>query len=152
MAGETSSVTRITFYVHETDADTELWICRLLDKIQRSGSTCFAWIPDAEKRSSLDRRLWTWSQGSFTAHETQSGAATDAPITLADQPPIGDERVTLMIWGDANAEPPAFFSSFERCLEIVAGPDSERTPPRSRYRFYRDRGYEMETHNITPAS
>ncbi len=146
-------MTRVTFYIHESDSDTELWVCRLLDKIQRSGNTCFAWIPDDTTRGSLDRRLWTWSQGSFTAHESQvGGTAVAAPIALSAEAPATDDRQTLLIWRHPGDTPPDFFSSFERCLEIVAGSEDERNPARARYKFYRDRGYAMETHKITPAS
>lgn len=145
-------MTRVSFYVHEADSDTELWICRLLDKIQRSGKSCFAWVPDDATRASLDRRLWTWSQGSFTAHETQTDTKTDAPITLAANAPLSDERETLLIWRHHDAAPPDFFSSFERCLEIVAGSEDDKASARERFKFYRDRGYAMETHKITPAS
>lgn len=144
-------MTRVTFYIHEGASDVELWLCRLLDKIQRSGRCCSAWIPDDDSRLSLDRRLWTWSQGSFTAHELESATASAAPITLTANPPLGDMRETLLIWRHDGTEPPAFFSQYERCLEIVAGDDAERAPARARYRFYRDRGYPLETHNISVA-
>ncbi len=144
-------MTRVTFYIHDRDSDTELWVCRLLDKIQRSGNTCFVWIPDDPTRNSLDRRLWTWEPGSFTAHEMQSGGNTaEAPIVISAEPPTSDNRQTLLVWRHPGDTPPEFFSSYERCLEIVAGSEDDKRPARQRYKFYRDRGYAMETHNITP--
>jgi DNA polymerase-3 subunit chi len=46
------------------------------------------------------------------------------------------------------AEVPAFFSRFERVLEVVDGDASRRAQSRSRFKFYRDRGYELATHNL----
>lgn len=145
-------MTRITFYVHEQAADTELWICRLLDKIQRQGQQCSVWAPDAAALDSLDRRLWTYSQGSFVAHEQERQEAADAPIILCSAEPLNPQRQTLLLWAAADfSEPPAFFASFSRCLEIVAGEEPVKQAARQRYKFYRDRGYALETHSITPA-
>jgi len=36
--------------------------------------------------------------------------------------------------------------------EIVGGNDEERALARERFRFYRDRGYALETHRIGSAS
>ena len=45
-----------------------------------------------------------------------------------------------------HAEPPPFFSRFERLAEIV-GVDG-LAAGRERFRFYRERGYEMRTHDL----
>jgi DNA polymerase-3 subunit chi len=47
-----------------------------------------------------------------------------------------------------STEVPTFFSRFSRVAEIVAGDDDERKTARERFRFYRDRGYQMNTHNL----
>ena len=60
-------MTRLTFYVHEQDGDPELWVCRLLDKIARSGQHCFVMGADEAALDALDRRLWTFSQGSASS-------------------------------------------------------------------------------------
>ncbi|MGB1557059.1 MAG: DNA polymerase III subunit chi, partial [Oceanococcaceae bacterium] len=124
-------MTRVSFYVHETASDTELWVCRLLDKILRSGHQAYVYCPENSLRESLDRRLWTWSQGSFTAHELQAGKPCDAPIVLGADEPLGDDRGSLLLYGCPEQTPPAFFSSFERCLEIVAGSEEDKIPARA---------------------
>lgn len=141
-------MTRLTFYVHEQDGDPELWVCRLLDKIARSGQHCFVMGADEAALDALDRRLWTFSQGSFTPHERQGAAAPEAPIVLSTQPPLAQERPTLLLWGWPEPTPPECFSSFERCLEVVAGEESAKAPARARYKHYRERGYHIETHRI----
>jgi len=45
-----------------------------------------------------------------------------------------------------HAEPPPFFSRFERLAEIVGVDDVPAG--RERFRFYRERGYEMRTHDL----
>jgi DNA polymerase III subunit chi len=42
--------------------------------------------------------------------------------------------------------PPPFFSRFERLAEIVS--EDGAAAARERFRFYRERGYELRTHNM----
>ena len=46
-----------------------------------------------------------------------------------------------------HAEPPPFFSRFERLAEIV-GVDDAAAAGRERYKFYRERGYELRAHDM----
>ena len=43
---------------------------------------------------------------------------------------------------------PPFFSRFQRLIEIVSFDDGDRATARERFRFYRDRGYEIRTHDL----
>ena len=45
------------------------------------------------------------------------------------------------------ATPPAF-ERFERLLEIVSVDDADRNEARTRYRFYRERGYRIADHDL----
>jgi DNA polymerase-3 subunit chi len=46
-----------------------------------------------------------------------------------------------------HPEPPAFFSRFERLAEVVGADDEQLAAGRARYRFYRERGYELKSHD-----
>ena len=43
---------------------------------------------------------------------------------------------------------PSFFGRFERVAEIVDQSDAQKQVARERYRFYRDRGYALQSHNV----
>jgi len=43
---------------------------------------------------------------------------------------------------------PLFFSRFERVAEIVGGNEAARKQARERFRFYRDRGYPLNSHEL----
>jgi DNA polymerase-3 subunit chi len=45
-------------------------------------------------------------------------------------------------------ETPSMFSRFRRLIEIVSVEDADRAAARERFRFYRDRGYEIRTHQL----
>ena len=47
-------------------------------------------------------------------------------------------------------EIPPFFSRFHRLIEIVSAADeADKQEARNRFRHYRDRGYELRTHDMT---
>ena len=45
-------------------------------------------------------------------------------------------------------ERPATFARFERVIEIVTLDDADKALARERFRFYRDRGYELGIHKL----
>jgi DNA polymerase-3 subunit chi len=48
-----------------------------------------------------------------------------------------------------HVDSPLSFSRFERLIELVGVGDDDRRFARSRYRFYRDRGYEIRHHDLS---
>ena len=144
-------MTRIDFYIlsDEFAAATShvLTACKLCDKATAGGKRVFAWVPDGAVATALDTALWTFRQGAFIAHERQ-GAALEAPLPAVliggDEPPAAYDGVMINL----GLEVPPFFSRFERVLEIVDADPAARGKSRERYKFYRDRGYELATHNL----
>ena len=47
-----------------------------------------------------------------------------------------------------SEEIPAFFSRFTRVAELVDQAPTSRNLARERYRFYRDRGYSLDSHEL----
>jgi len=149
-------MTRVDFYVLEDDAEQarEHFACRLVEKAWRLKHTVYlhAATPVAAQR--LDELMWTWSDRSFLPHvlaapglDPALAAATPVWIGAGDEP--GHEAQILV---NLDHAVPLFFSRFERVAEIVGGNDEERALARERFRFYRDRGYALETHRIGSAS
>jgi DNA polymerase-3 subunit chi len=50
------------------------------------------------------------------------------------------------------SEWPPSFSRYQRLIEIVSRDDDDRAGARTRFRFYRDRGYEIHTHDLSGAT
>lgn len=105
------------------------------------------YIPDAEAAARLDRVLWTQPQLSFLPHcRSDSPLAAETPILLSDQldsPP--QENCLLNL---SNQLPPTF-SRFEQVIEIVSTDDTDKLPARERFKFYRERGYPLDSHDIS---
>jgi len=145
-------MTRIDFYIlpeGSAPAGTQvLTACKLCDKAIAAGHRIYANVPDAVVAEDLDNALWTVRQGGFIAHERYTGGtlAEPLPVVLIGhvEPPDTHHGVLLNL----GLEVPDFFSRFERVLEIVAPDAQGRAKSRERYRYYRDRGYELATHNL----
>lgn len=147
-------MTRVDFYIlAEAAGDPLPVICRLCDKAAAAGQQVFVHVPDAGAAEALDGLLWSFRQGSFISHERcGDGAPPQAPIPavlLGDgEPPPSHQQVMINL----AAEVPPFFSRFERVLELVHGDAAERARGRARYKFYRDRGYALATHDLSAAA
>lgn len=104
------------------------------------------YVPDTEQATRLDRLLWTQPALSFLPHcRIDSPLASETPILLTDQmddPPQEDCLLNL-----SNDLPPTF-SRFNLLIEIVSTDDADRLPARDRFKFYRDRGYAINSHDI----
>jgi DNA polymerase-3 subunit chi len=74
----------------------------------------------------------------------KSPLAEDTPVVLTSNL---DEAPHHQVLVNLGAPVPAQFARFERLVEIVGSEGDELAAGRERYRFYRDRGYVIETHN-----
>lgn len=149
-------MTRVDFYVLEDDAELarERFACRLVDKAWRLKHTVYLHAASAAGAQQLDRLMWTWSDRSFLPHvldapDLDPGLAAATPVRIGAGAEPGFEAEILV---NLDREVPTFFSRFDRVAEIVGGGADERALARDRFRFYRDRGYTIETHQIASAA
>jgi DNA polymerase III subunit chi len=144
-------VTQVDFYILENDSDDARlrFACRIVDKASQQDRHVFINSSSDVEAQKLDELLWTFSQGSFIPHKIVRQAAAAPPrepvVIGLNQPPVG-ERWDVLI--NLAAEVPDFFSRYERVAEVVDGNAVRREQSRDRYRFYRDRGYKLNTHQV----
>jgi DNA polymerase III subunit chi len=145
-------MTRVDFYVLDDDADLarERFACRLVEKAWRLKHTAFLHTATPGEAQRLDALLWTFSDHSFLPHvldvpdlEPALSAATPVRIGSGEAP-----RFEAALLVNLDGDVPLFFSRFERVAEIVGGGETQRALARERFRFYRDRGYPLESHRI----
>jgi len=137
-------LTRIDFY---HDASDRLRVaCRLAAKAAQQNLRVLIYAPDAETARTIDRLLWTTPPTSFVPHcMTHDRMAGETPVLIAgdsDSIPHDDVLVNL------STERPAHFARFQRLVEIVGREDADRAAARDRFRFYRERGYQIYTHDL----
>ena len=140
-------MTSIDFYTHV--ADRLEVAARLVAKAFAQHGRVRVLTPDAATTDALDRRLWLKPPIAFLPHcRVDSALAAQTPIWVdhSDDHP-GPASVLINL----HAAPPAFFSRFERLAEIVGVDEADAAAGRERYRFYRERGYELRTHSLAEA-
>jgi len=143
-------MTRIDFYVlDDTDPGKRLHTaCRLIHKAYGLGHRVHVHTGSAGLSRQLDELLWTFRDTAFIPHQVQ-GEDPDCPVQIAhDLEPATAGQFLLNL----DPQVPLFFSRFERVAEIVNQDPAVRDPGRERYRFYRDRGYDLTHHPLGAAS
>jgi DNA polymerase-3 subunit chi len=138
-------MTQVDFYTHVEDRYATA--CKLCAKALAARVRVLAYMPDAVASERFSRLLWSVPQTSFVAH--CPGADRLAAVT----PIIVDHRADHLAHEDVllnlRDDLPSFFSRFNRVIEIVSTTEADRLAARDRFRFYRDRGYHINTHDLS---
>jgi DNA polymerase-3 subunit chi len=137
-------MTSIDFYTHVADR-LEI-AARLVAKAFAQHGSVRVLTPDAATTDALDRALWLRPPIGFLPHcRVASALAGQTPIWVDH---VDDHPGPASVLINLQADPPSFFSRFERLAEIVGIEDADAAAGRERYRYYRERGYELRTHSL----
>jgi DNA polymerase III subunit chi len=137
-------VTEVLFYTHVEDKLQTA--CQLAAKALAKSLRVMVLTPDAEFTERISRLLWNVPSTGFLPH--CRAADRLAPVTpiIVDHysEPLVHDQVLINLCGQT----PSIFSRFQRLVEVVTQEDDDRKAARERFRFYRDRGYEIRTHQL----
>ena len=141
-------MTRVDFYITDSEQKSSrtLLACRLAEKAYSLENQIYIYTQDELQTKELDDLLWTYRAGSFVPHQ-QLGLQDDqdCPVLIGHtEAPEGRNQVLINL----DSAVPLFFSRFERVVEIVNQDESQRQQARDRFKFYRDRGYDLHSHNL----
>ena len=141
-------MTRVDFYVLERTpaGERDVATCKLAHKAYRLGHRIYILTPDADQADKLDQLLWTFSPGTFVPHGLNSNETADPlPVVIGpEEPPTEFDDVLISL----VSQVPECFSRFRRVAEIVDNDAEQKQHARARFRFYRERGYPLQTHNM----
>jgi DNA polymerase-3 subunit chi len=140
---------RVDFYVSEEagDAARMRLACRIAEKAYLAKQRVVVFCDDPAQLSKVDELLWTFGDGTFVPHDTVTaeGGACEAPVALTTAAlPASDADVLINLGG---AVPP-FFEKFARVAEFLDARPEVRAAGRERFKIYRGRSIEPQTHNI----
>ena len=141
-------MTHIDFYILSDTSPQcrEFTACRLTEKVYQMGHQVYLHTESRAHTSLLDDLLWTYKAGAFLPHAAfEDSSEAHPPILIGHgaEPP-GDVHLLINL----STEVPAFFSRFERVAEVIDQDDENKTRGRERFRFYRDRGYNLKSHQL----
>ena len=137
-------MSRADFYILTGSASPVRLACSIANKAWQQGNRVHISAANREEAVKLDDLLWTFHDISFLPHALVDGAgAEQAFITIGWPDSLLPDRDVLI---NLTTEVPDFSGKFARIIEIVA--PEEKQQARERYRQYRDRGFELHSHDI----
>ena len=147
-------MTQVDFYIlPESSEDARLtFTCRLAGKAVQRELGVFVLTESETDARRLDELLWTFAQNSFIPHRfawDDESAPVAEPVIIGCADRTGDDgshEWDLMI--NLTGEVPDAFGRYERLAEVLDADPGRREHGRERYRYYRDRGYELKTHQL----
>ena len=100
-------------------------------------------LESKEAANQLGELLWHANDSSFlpnVAVSHEMAPLTPVHLHWQDGPLHQDDMLINL-----NATEPLFFSRFRHLIELVGTDETDKVAARKRFKFYRDRGYEIKT-------
>jgi DNA polymerase-3 subunit chi len=140
----------ISFYVlgSHSEAERLLFACRLIEKIFRSGESCYVLTASTEQATELDKLLWSFRPGSFVPHQLYQGQMPQLEQTVligGNDIPASRQAIILNL----SDSIPLISESTLRLLEILDNSETCKQAGRLRYKHYQQLGFRIETHKMS---
>ena len=117
---------------------------RLADKAFQRGHRIFINAVDEAQARALDELLWSFRPASFLPHGLHGQEHSDTIAIGWGQEPENHNDLLINL----QLEIPAFFSRFARVAEVVTQDDASLAALRASWKFYKERGYQLEKHDL----
>ncbi|GAB3270432.1 DNA polymerase III subunit chi [Parahaliea aestuarii] len=140
-------MTRVGFYVVQASGELERLrvAARLADKAFARGHRIYINATGEAQAQQLDELLWSFRPASFLPHGlTGSAGAEHIAIGWGQADPAGHDDLLINLQLDI----PGFFGRFQRVAEVVTQEPRSLQALRESWRFYRERGYQLEKHDL----
>lgn len=134
-------MTRIEFYFNVADkqqAITDLVQSALLKRRQ-----VMVFAADEKMASDVSASLWQNKPESFLPNVQENHLnASVTPVVVGLQ---GSDLMQDDLLINLTTKEPVFFSRFTQLVELVSDDAQDKAAARARFKFYRDRGYEIKS-------
>ena len=142
--------TRVDFYIisDSNPQSEDMVACRLAEKAVKQGYKILILGQDTKQLHDLDEKLWTFKENSFIPHEIVNADSViheQLNVALATDSSL-NEKANLLI--NLSGQIPANLNRFERIAEIVPAKQQERHQSRARFKTYREKNCELQTHEL----
>jgi DNA polymerase-3 subunit chi len=139
-------MTRIEFYFNV--ADKQILLASLVESALLKRRQVTLLTENCESATQLSNCLWQQNASSFLPHVMANNAhVAKTPIVIACKNNAAGQLDTIAqdeMLINLTAQEPIFFSRFTHLVEMVGNDESDKKDGRLRYKFYRDRGYEIQ--------
>jgi DNA polymerase III subunit chi len=135
---------------HTKVPDVMMYAARILRIAYQKGAKVIVFHDQASVLSQFNDQLWKYNPLEFIPHVMMpSPDAPDTPIVLAQSDEHLPHHQVLL---NLSLVTPPFFSSFERLIEFVPSEGAALEAARQRYKYYKDHGYPLKTHDYREAA
>jgi len=134
-------MTRVEFYFNVPDKFAKT--VELCEKALSKGRQLTIYTQNDAMSSDMQNLLWTHTASSFLANCYMNEAHSQfSPIVIDAQ---GENLLQDDVLINLQAVQPLFFSRFRYLVELVGSDEADKTAARARFRFYKDRGYDIKS-------
>ncbi len=141
-------MTEIVFYSGVADPTT--FAVRLATKLFEEGSRIRIATADSTATDTVDRLLWTHSQGAFVPHcRLGSAIARDTAVWVDEAPEHPGDAAHAQVLINMVGTTPGYFARFQRVADIVGTGEAEVAAGRARFKHYKAGGYNVTHHDMT---
>jgi len=142
--------TRVDFYIisDSNPQSEDVVACRLTEKAFKQGYKILILGQNTQQLHSLDEKLWNFKDTSFIPHElvnTDSIINDPLKVVLTTDSSV-HQQANLLI--NLSGQVPDKLNRFERIAEIVPAKQQERHQSRARFKTYREKQCELQTHDL----
>ena len=133
-------MTRVIFYSNL--ADKQITLQNLVQQALEKRHLVTILTESEQAASQVNSGLWRHDVCSFIPNVLASHAlAAETPVLIDWQEKTLFQDDILI---NLTQQQPASFSRFRELIELVGNDENDKTAARQRYKFYRDRGYEIK--------
>jgi len=134
-------MTRVEFYFNVSDKFAKT--VELCEKALAKGRQLTIYTQNEAMSSDMQSLLWTHSASSFFANSYAGEVHSQfSPIVIDAQ---GEKLLQDDVLINLQMAQPLFFSRFRYLIELVGSDEADKTAARVRFRFYKDRGYDIKS-------
>lgn len=142
-------MTKVDFYIlSESYKDNRFaFACRIAEKAWNQGYRVLIATENESTSAEIDNQLWSFREKSFVPHAIMRRDVDTVlnPVLISHENNPGEEHGLLI---NLSEDVPTYFSRFERVVECVDNDDKVKQSGRVHYRFYKDHGYPIDSHNL----
>ncbi len=139
---------QVDFYILPEQGIPPRLVCNLTSKVRAEGCCVHIQARDRDEASQLDNSLWTFRDISFLPHVLADDTAAAQHTITIGWPEAAHNRTEVLI--NLTQTEPEDSTGYRRIMEIVSAEPTSKARARQLYRCYRDKGYDLNTHEISP--
>lgn len=137
-------MTRVEFFFNVPDKFAK--VAELCEKAVAKGRQLTVFTENEAMSLALQQNLWGWRETSFLPSSLANA------VNCQFSPIILDSNGTQLVQDDVlinlQKQHPPFFSRFRYLIELVGLDEEDKVSARVRFRFYKDRGYDIQTSDM----